>query len=161
MVFFAFITIETLIFVNNWQFVHYNVVWLNKKYYLCQQKLINMVKFDIEDAHYLEKLIGIGYLAEYGQTAEELLKCNDIYWLDVWLYLSRELKVVISPEKWNDVNTNDVMIMVYIRKYTAIKYKWFDDVEKGIINAIIYIISSEIIYEQLKFIYNERQKYGK
>ena len=120
-----------------------------------------MVKFDIEDAHYLEKLIGIGYLAECGQTAEELLKCNDIYWLDAWLYLSRELKVVISPEKWNDVNTNDVMIMVYIRNYTAIKYKWFDDVEKGIINAIIYIISNEIIYEQLKFIYNEQQKYGK
>ena len=120
-----------------------------------------MVKFDIEDAHYLEKLIGIGYLSECGQTAEELLKCNDIYWLDVWLYLSRELKVVISPEKWNDVNTNDVMIMVYIRNHTAIKYKWFDDVEKGIINAIIYIISNEIIYEQLKFIYNERQKYGK
>ena len=120
-----------------------------------------MVKFDIEDAHYLEKLIGIGYLAEYGQTAEELLECNDIYWLDAWLYLSRELKVVISPEKWNDVNTNDVMIMVYIRNYTAIKYKWFDDVEKGIINAIIYIISNEIIYEQLKFIYDERQKYGK
>ena len=120
-----------------------------------------MVKFDIEDAHYLEKLIEIGYLAEYGQTAEELLKCNDIYWLDVWLYLSRELKVVISPEKWNDVNTNDVMIMVYIRNYTAIKYKWFDDVEKGIINAIIYIISNETIYEQLKFIYNGQQKYGK
>ena len=120
-----------------------------------------MVKFDIEDAHYLEKLIGVGYLAEYGQTAEELLKCNDIYWLDVWLYLSRELKVVISPEKWNDVNTNDVMIMVYIRNYTAIKYKWFDDVEKGIINAIIYIISNEIIYEQLKIIYNGQQKYGK
>ena len=120
-----------------------------------------MVKFDIEDAHYLEKLIGIGYLAECGQTAEELLKCNDIYWLDAWLYLSRELKVVISPEKWNDVNTNDVMIMVYIRNYTAIKYKWFDDVEKGIINAIIYIISNEIIYEQLKIIYNGQQKYGK
>ena len=120
-----------------------------------------MVKFDIEDAHYLEKLIGIGYLAECGQTAEELLKCNDIYWLDAWLYLSRELKVVISPEKWNDVNTDDVMIMVYIRNYTAIKYKWFDDVEKGIINAIIYIISNEIIYEQLKIIYNGQQKYGK
>ena len=120
-----------------------------------------MVKFDIEDAHYLEKLIGIGYLADCGQTAEELLKCNDIYWLDAWLYLSRELKVVISPEKWNDVNTNDVMIMVYIRNYTAIKYKWFDDVEKGIINAIIYIISNEIIYEQLKIIYNGQQKYGK
>ena len=120
-----------------------------------------MIKFDIEDAHYLEKLIGIGYLAECGQTAEELLKCNDIYWLDAWLYLSRELKVVISPEKWNDVNTNDVMIMVYIRNYTAIKYKWFDDVEKGIINAIIYIISNEIIYEQLKIIYNGQQKYGK
>ena len=120
-----------------------------------------MVKFEIEDAHYLEKLIGIGYLAEYGQTAEELLKCNGIYWLDAWLYLSRELKVVISPEKWNDVNTNDVMIMVYIRNYTAIKYKWFDDVEKGIINAIIYIISNETIYEQLKIIYDERQKYGK
>ena len=120
-----------------------------------------MIKFDIEDAHYLEKLIEIGYLAKYGQTAEELLKCNDIYWLDAWLYLSRELKVVISPEKWNDVNTNDVMIMVYIRNYTAIKYKWFDDVEKGIINAIIYIISNEIIYEQLKIIYNGQQKYGK
>ena len=120
-----------------------------------------MVKFDIEDAHYLEKLIGIGYLAECGQTAEELLKCNDIYWLDVWLYLSRELKTVISPDKWNDVNTDDVMIMIYIRNYTAIKYKWFDDVEKGVIDAIIYIISNETIYEQLKFIYNGQQKYGK
>ena len=120
-----------------------------------------MVKFDIEDAHYLEKLIGIGYLAECGQTAEELLKCNDIYWLDAWLYLSRELKVVISPEKWNDVNTNDVMIMVYIRNYTAIKYGWFDDIEKGVIDAIIYIISSETIFEQLKIIYNGQQKYGK
>lgn len=120
-----------------------------------------MVKFDIEDAHYLEKLIGIGYLAEYGQTAEELLKCNDIYWLDVWLYLSRKLKTVISPNKWNDINTDDVMIMIYIRNYTAIKYGWFDDVEKGIIDAIIYIISSERIYKQLKIIYNEQQKYGK
>ena len=120
-----------------------------------------MVKFDIEDAHYLEKLIEIGYLAEYEQTAEELLKCNDIYWLDVWLYLSRELKTVISPDKWNDVNTDDVMIMIYIRNYTAIKYGWFDDIEKGIIDAIIYIISSETIYEQLKFIYDEQQKYGK
>ena len=118
-----------------------------------------MVKFYIEDAHYLEKLIGIGYLAECGQTAEELLKCNDIYWLDAWLYLSRELKVVISPEKWNDVNTDDVMIMIYIRNYTAIKYGWFDDIEKGIIDAIIYIISSETIYEQLKIIYNEQQKF--
>ena len=117
-----------------------------------------MIKFDIEDAHYLEKLIEIGYLAEYGQTAEELLKYNDIYWLDVWLYLSRELKTVISPDKWNDVNTDDVMIMIYIRNYTAIKYGWFDDIEKGIIDAIIYIISSETIYEQLKFIYNEQQK---
>ena len=120
-----------------------------------------MVKFDIEDDQNHKKLIGIGYLAEYGQTAEELLKCNDIYWLDVWLYLSRELKTVISPDKWNDVNTDDVMIMIYIRNYTAIKYGWFDDIEKGIIDAIIYIISSETIYEQLKFIYDERQKYGK
>ena len=120
-----------------------------------------MIKSDIEDAHYLEKLIGIGYLAEHGQTAEELLKCNDIYWLDVWLYLSRELKVVISPEKWNDGNTDDLMLMIYIPNHTAIKYGWFDDVENGIINAIIYIISSETIYEQLKFIYNEQQKYGK
>ena len=120
-----------------------------------------MIKFDIEDAHYLEKLIGIGYLAECGQTAEELLKCNDIYWLDVWLYLSRELKTVISPDKWNDINTDDVMIMIYIRNYTAIKYGWFDDIEKGIIDAIIYIISSETIYEQLKFIYNEQQKIRK
>ena len=120
-----------------------------------------MVKFDIEDAHYLEKLIGIGYLAECGQTAEELLKCNDIYWLDVWLYLSRELKTVISPDKWNDVNTDDVMIMIYIPNHTAIKYGWFDDIEKGIIDAIIYIISSETIYEQLKFIYDEQQKSGK
>ena len=117
-----------------------------------------MVKFDIEDAHYLEKLIGIGYLSECGQTAEELLECTDIYWLDVWLYLSRELKTVISPDKWNDVNTDDVMIMIYIRNYTAIKYGWFDDIEKGIIDAIIYIISSETIFEQLKLIYNERQK---
>ena len=117
-----------------------------------------MVKFDIEDAHYLEKLIGVGYLAEYGQTAEELLKCNDIYWLDVWLYLSRELKVVITPEKWNDDNTDDLMIMIYIPNHTAIKYGWFDDVENGIIDAIIYIISSETIYEQLKIIYDERQK---
>ena len=120
-----------------------------------------MIKFDIEDAHYLEKLIGIGYLSEYGQTAEELLKCNDIYWLDVWLYLSRELKTVISLDKWNDVNTDDVMIMIYIRDYTAIKYGWFDDIEKGIIDAIIYIISSETIFSQLKFICNERQKYEK
>ena len=117
-----------------------------------------MVKFDIEDAHYLEKLIGIGYLAECGQTAEELLKCNDIYWLDAWLYLSRELKVVISPEKWNDVNTDDIMIMIYIPNHTAIKYGLFDDVEKGIIDAIIYIISSEIIFKQLKFIYNAKKK---
>ena len=116
-----------------------------------------MVKFDIEDAHYLEKLIEIGYLAEYGLTAEELLKCNDIYWLDVWVYLSRELKVVISPEKWND-NTDDIMIMIYIPNHTAIKYGWFDDVENGIIDAIIYIISSETIFAQLKFICNERQK---
>ena len=73
---FAFIKIETLIFVNNWHlFIVYDGC-LNKKYYLCQQKLINMVKFDIEDAHYLEKLIEIGYLAECGQTAEELLKCK-------------------------------------------------------------------------------------
>lgn len=116
-----------------------------------------MVKFDIEDAHYLEKLIGIGYLSEYGQTAEELLKCNDIYWLDVWVYLSRELKVVITPEKWND-NADDIMIMIYIPNHTAIKYGWFDDVEKGIIDAIIYIISSETIFERLKFIYDEQQQ---
>ena len=115
-----------------------------------------MVKFDIEDAHYLEKLIEIGYLAEYGQRAEELLKCNDIYWLDALLYLSRELKVVISLEKWNDVNTDDVMIMIYIPNHTAIKYGWFDDIEKGVIDAIIYIISNETIFEQLKIIYNER-----
>lgn len=120
-----------------------------------------MVKFDIEDAHYLEKLIEIGYLAECGQTAEELVKYNDIFWLDVWLYLSRELNVVISQEKWNDDNTDDVMIMIYIPNHTAIKYGWFDDVEKGLIDAIIYIISSETIYEQLKIIYNEQQKYGK
>ena len=119
-----------------------------------------MVKFDIEDAHYLEILIDIGYLAEYGQRAEKLLKCNDIYWIDVWLYLSRELKVIITPEKWND-NTDDLMIMIYIPNHTAIKYGWFDDVEKGVIDAIIYIISSETIYEQLKFIYNEQQKSGK
>ena len=117
-----------------------------------------MIKFDIEDAHYLEKLIGIGYLAECGQTAEELLKYKDIYWLDVWLYLSRELKVVITLEKWNDVNTDDVMIMIYIPNHAAIKYGWFDDVEKGVIDAIIYIISNETIFEQLKFICNERQK---
>ena len=117
-----------------------------------------MIKFDIEDAHYLEKLIEIGYLAEYGQTAEELLKCNDIYWLDAWLYLSRELKVVISPEVWNDDDTDKLMIMIYIRNHTAIKYGWFDDVEKGIIDAIIYIISSETIFEQLKFICNGQQK---
>lgn len=135
--------------------------WLNKKYYICQQKLISMVKFDIEDAHYLEKLIEIGYLAEYGQTAKELLKCNNIYWLDVWLYLSRELKVFISIEKWNDNNTDDIMIMIYIPNHAAIKYGWFDDVEKGVIDAIIYIISIETIYEQLKFIYDERQKSGK
>ena len=114
-----------------------------------------MVKFDTEDAHYLEKVVDIGYLAEYGQTAEKMLKCTDIYWLDVWLYLSRELKVVISPEKWNDDNTDDVMIMIYIRNHATIKYGWFDDVEKGIIDAIIYIISSETIFEQLKIIYNE------
>ena len=120
-----------------------------------------MIKFDIEDAHYLEKLIEIGYLAECEQTAEELLKCNDIYWLDAWLYLSRELKVVISPEIWNDVNTDDVMIMIYIPNHCAIKYGWFDDVGNGIIDAIIYIISSETIFEQLKIIYNEQQKYGK
>ena len=117
-----------------------------------------MVKFDIEDAHYLEKLIGIGYLAEYGQTAEKLLKYNDIYWLDAWLYLSRELKVVISPEKWNNDDTDKVMIMIYIPNHTAIKYDWFDDIEKGIIDAIIYIISSETKFEQLKFIYNAKQK---
>ena len=117
-----------------------------------------MIKFDIEDARYLEKLIGIGYLAEYGQTAEELLKCNDIYWLDVWVYLSRKLKVVITPEKWNDVNTDDIMIMIYIQNHTAIKYGWFDDVEQGIIDAIIYIISSETLFTQLKFICNEQQQ---
>ena len=53
------------------------------------------------------------------------------------------------------------MIMIYIPNHTAIKYGWFDDVEKGIIDAIIYIISSETIYEQLKFIYDEQQKSGK
>lgn len=120
-----------------------------------------MVKFDIEDAHYLEKLIEIGYLAEYGKTAEEMLKYTDIYWLDVWLYLSRELKVDISIEKWNDDDTDDVMIMIYICNHAAIKYGWFDDIEKGIIDAIIYIISSETIFEQLKIIYNEQQKSGK
>ena len=59
--------------------------------------------------------------------------------------------------------TAAILICLYplISNYTAIKYKWFDDVEKGIIDAIIYIISSETIYEQLKFIYNGQQKYGK